>query len=94
MAERTDYILDDEGNWKIANGDFVSGESLVQEVGEICDINQGEYKNNPLIGPNLVMLVNSNSSSQDIQEKIRQHLKLDGIEFEKVKHHIATLIEE
>lgn len=89
MADRTDYLLDEHGNWKVVNGDFVAGDSTLKEVQSIAELNQGEVRSFPLIGPNLVMMINSNSSRQEIEDRLAQHLKLDGLNYQKLKRHIS-----
>lgn len=80
-----DALLDANDDLLIENGDFVIGESLTQEVGIILRLNQGQLKSDPLLGPNLVRLINSKASTQDIQTMVKTHLARDGKDYEQVK---------
>lgn len=80
-----DILLGEDGDLLIRNGDFVVGESLTQEVGRILKLNQGELKNDPLLGVNMIELVNSQSTALEIETKVKLHLKRDGKDFNEVK---------
>ncbi len=73
-----DILLDDNNDIRIENGDLVLGDSFQQEIELILGSNQGEWKNEPLIGANLIELINSEVSELELKNKISQALKLDG----------------
>lgn len=75
-----DILLDENRDIQIKNGDLVIGDSFQQEVGLIVQSNQGEWKNEPLIGANLIELMNSEASESEYKSKIKQALKLDNKE--------------
>ncbi len=61
----------------IENGDFVLGDGLEQEVATLLNLNQGELKNNPLLGPNLNAQLKG-SSREQLERKVKLHLEMDG----------------
>ncbi len=75
-----DILLNENRDIQIENGDLVIGDSFQQEVGLIVQSNQGEWKSEPLIGANLIELINSEASESEYKSKIKQALKLDNKE--------------
>lgn len=57
MYYESDILLDDSDDLNIVNGDFVIGESTLQEVGIILRLNSGELRNDPVLAPNLIQLL-------------------------------------
>ncbi len=45
-----DFLLDDEGNFKTADGDFVTGDATNQNQELLLGSAPGEWKENPTIG--------------------------------------------
>jgi len=83
-----DVLLDENNDLKIVNGDFVIGESEMQDVGLILSSNQGEWKEHPIIGANLVTKVRSNTNDGRLERELRIQMKLDGKDFEKIRNKI------
>ena len=83
-----DILLDDDGDLAIVNGDFVIGESLDQEVAAILQLNKGDLKEFPVLGPNLVQLINSNTSAIELKQLIKTELKRDGKSYQELKERI------
>ena len=89
MDSFLDIMLDNNDDMQIANGDFVIGESMLQEVGIIIRLNSGELKSDPVLGPNLIQLTNSNADLQEFEERLRLHLQRDNKNYEDVKKLIS-----
>jgi hypothetical protein len=84
----SDILLDENGDLAIASGDFVIGESLDQEVAVILQMNKGDLKEFPILGPNLIQLVNSNTSAIELKQLIKTELKRDGKSYQELKERI------
>jgi len=84
----TDIVLDDNNDITFVNGDFAIGESLTQEVSLILRASQGEFKNDPLIGANLIQLVNSSVSETKLKTRVKLHLQRDGKDYNAIKDFI------
>jgi hypothetical protein len=84
----SDILLDENGDLAIASGDFVIGESLDQEVAVILQMNKGDLKEFPILGPNLIRLVNSNTSAIELKQIIKSELKRDGKSYQELKERI------
>lgn len=85
MYYESDILLDDSDDLNIVNGDFVIGESTLQEVGIILRLNSGELRNDPVLAPNLIQLVNSASKEQEFEERVRLFLRRDNKNYEDIK---------
>ncbi len=85
MYYESDILLDDSDDLNIVNGDFVIGESTLQEVGIILRLNSGELRNDPVLAPNLIQLVNSASKGQEFEERVRLFLRRDNKNYEDIK---------
>jgi hypothetical protein len=85
MDNHNDLMLDDLHDLIIANGDFVIGENILQEVGIIIRLNSGDLKSDPVLGPNLIQLINSKEDPQEFEERVRIHLARDNKNYEDIK---------
>jgi hypothetical protein len=85
-----DFLRDTEtGDLMIVDGDFVIGESDDQEVSVLITLNQGELKNDPLLGPNLVQLTEGKEDKNEINKRLRIHLQRDGKDWNDYKDRIT-----
>lgn len=84
-----DLILTEGFDLEIANGDFVIGESIEQEVVLILKSNQGEWKNDPFLGCNLIQLVNAKSNKTEIEKRVRIQLERDGKDYNSIKNGLS-----
>lgn len=80
-----DIILDTGNDLKILNGDFVIGESEMQEVSIILQMSQGELKSDPFIGANLTTKIRSVKNDAQVKRHIEMQLELDGKEYDAIK---------
>jgi hypothetical protein len=89
MTYETDILLDENDDLTIADGDFVIGESMLQEVGIILRLNSGDLKSDPILAPNLIQLVNSKENLQEFEDRVRIHLKRDNKNYNEIKELIT-----
>lgn len=87
-----DYILGDDGDLVIQNGDFLFGDSRTDDVDLIIATNQGEWKQDPLTGCNMVERMRSKQSPDQIQRAVRIQVMRDGMNFNEVRKHLETVI--
>lgn len=83
-----DILLDDDGDLKLENGDFVIGDSLEQEVALLLQLNKGEIKLDPLVGCDLIKIMKSNASNIEIKKIVKLQLSRDGKNYETLKNQI------
>lgn len=84
----TDILLGENDDVQILNGDFVVGESLDQEVGLILRLNKGELKEDPIMGCDLIRLINSNITQPELKQIIKLQLARDGKSYDELKERI------
>lgn len=89
----TDIMLDENNDLKIMNGDFVVGESTMQEVKLILQLNQGELKSDPILGPNLFTLLKTNGNNKIVSSIVRRHLARDNKNYDDIKNAIQINVE-
>ena len=90
MTYDKDILLNSENDIDIVNGDLVIGESLLQEVAIITQLNSGELKSDPVLGPNLIQFNKSNAKRTEIDQRLRVHLARDGKDFNEIKKYIEV----
>lgn len=79
--DRNDFLIEDNGNYMVANGDFVVGDSRVQEAVLIISSNKGEFKHYPLIGCNVITWKNKNAYKDDVMREVKQQLEASGLNY-------------
>lgn len=71
---------------------FSIGSSIDQEAAIVLKMNQGELKEDPLLGPSLTKFMRGGYSAMAIEHRIRQHLTRAGIDYDSYKDRISTTI--
>lgn len=84
----TDILLDENDELRIENGDFVIGESIDQEVSLILRMSKGELKEDPILGCDLLRLINSNITEVELKQIIKLQLARDGKSYDDLKERI------
>lgn len=78
-----DYLLDDDGDLLIANGDFVVGPSDNQHIRDILVSFQGEWKQFPLIGAGIITAINS-SEPHNQNNNAKDQLQSGGYQLDRI----------
>lgn len=73
-----DFLLDDNGDLRIVNGDFVVGDAEAQHVDDLLYSFKGEWKENPLVGAEVQRQVKQRESLTKLKKNIRTALENDG----------------
>lgn len=84
-----DYLHNDDGDLRFADGDFAKGESEMQEVEAILHLNQGELKSDGILGCNLIKLVNAKADRVAVERAVRINLERDNKDYTAIKEAIA-----
>ena len=85
-------LLDENGGLLVRNKTLFVGNSELQEVAIILQMNQGESKFDPLIGPGLIQETKINKSRVNIERRVRTHLALDNKDYDEIKDKIAISV--
>ncbi len=91
----TDFNL--QVNAKRNNSGIIAGGLLVGDNTDQCaalslSMQQGELKEDPLLGAGLSQFVRSKYSPSQIDQRIRQHLTRAGINYQDFKQRISLII--
>lgn len=87
-----DFVIDKENDVKFLNGDFDIAKSEMQEVALILQSVQGEWKESPVLGPNLYQYIKAKTDKIAIERQMRIHLALDNKDYDELKTKIDTQI--
>lgn len=83
-------LLDESGDLTIINNSLDIGNTLLQEVSIILQMNQGHSRFDPLLGANLINLVKTNKSRFEIEKRVKTHLAIDNKNYDEIKDLITT----
>ena len=84
----TDILLDERDDLKVVGRDLCIGASLTQEAEILLRLNQGELKNDPPLGPNLLQLVKEKPDEQAFKERVKIHFMRDGKDYHAIRQWI------
>lgn len=84
MAKNIDILLDSNVDIMFADGDFVIGDSTMQNQYLILSTHKGEWKENPFIGTGLEDMLNDDSGETYWKQKISEELERDGMDVKDV----------
>lgn len=87
-------LLDKDGDIKLTDGSMSVGDSLIQNASLVLELNQGEVKEDPLLGPSLIRFIRGKKSQESIFRQIKIHLKRAGINYDDLKDKINISINE
>lgn len=91
---RRGVLLDENNDLQAVNGTLVMGNTQMQEVGLILQLQQGGQKFEPTLGPNLIQLKKTNAPRFDMEQRARIHLAKDRIDYDNIKQQLNTSINE
>ncbi|EEI90199.1 hypothetical protein HMPREF0765_4150 [Sphingobacterium spiritivorum ATCC 33300] len=81
-------LLTAENNLLIISRRLVVGDSRMQEVALILQMNQGEQKFEPVLGANLIQYSKTKVKNFDIESRVKIHLALDDKQYDQIKQQI------
>ncbi|MDN3621352.1 hypothetical protein QWY81_17930 [Polaribacter undariae] len=80
-----DFLLDENGDLRIANGDFVIGDSENQEIEALLVSMKGEFKEFPSVGADFQKLLKSRSGQTAALKEIKLQLRNDGFDVSNIE---------
>lgn len=83
--DNVDILLDENFEDKVVNGDFAIGDGTLDDCNIIVKLNTGSIKSDPILGPNLVKMINSHLSPTQIIQQIKLHLNRDNKQPKKLE---------
>lgn len=85
-------LLNDNGDLVILNKSLLLGDTLVQDASIALECNQGDLKEDPLLGSNLVRLIRKRASPGEINRIVKITLARAGVDYEKIQDKLNILI--
>lgn len=79
----TDFLLDENNDLVIKNGDILIGDSTLQNQNLIIQSQKGEFKNVPEIGVGILSEIN-NENKREVLSQIRRNFEYDGMTVNKL----------
>ena len=83
--DQKDILLDESDDLHIVDGDFVVGESVLQELGLMSRLNQGELKQDPILGMGLIRYKLKKVTALQLKRLLKINLIRDSKTYEEVK---------
>ena len=83
-----DFLLNGDNELIIKDGDFVVGDSEMQEVGLLIGLNQGALKSDPILGVNLITNMRGSQREERIKRALKLNLAMDNKDYETIKSKI------
>ena len=81
-------LLDKDGDIRIAphtaTDGFAVGDTLIQNAAIVLELNQGELKEDPVLGANLIRYIRSKANKTVIEKQMKVHLKRAGIDYSEL----------
>jgi hypothetical protein len=84
MTNHNDILLDSDYDLLESEGDFVTGDALIQQQALLLATGEGEWKQSPVVGVGLDMFL-LDESELEAMRKIRQQFKSDGLLISQLK---------
>ncbi len=81
-------LLDKSGDIQVTAGGMVVGDSTLQNAKLVLELNQGEVKEDPLLGPSLTRYIRGKYSEEKILRQIKIHFQRAGIDYDALKNSI------
>lgn len=85
-------LIGADNDLKVENGTLKIGERTMQDAYVVLSMNQGELKEDPLAGANLVRMVRGRENPEKIRKTIEIALERVGVKFEDIKGQFALLV--
>ncbi len=76
----------------LITGGFVVGDNTDQIAAITLGMQQGELKEDPLLGAGLTHFIRGKYNKSQIEQRTRQHLTRAGINYQEYKQRISTTI--
>lgn len=80
-----DILIDNNGDEQVINGDFAIGDGSIDDCLIIMKLNTGALKSDPILGPNLITLINKHNGALEAKQAIKLHLNRDKKTFKKLE---------
>lgn len=85
-------ILTTDGDLNVISKHLIVGDTLLQDASIVVQLKQGELKEDPLLGPNLLRLLRGKANKNETERLVKIHLSRAGISYEEVKSKLEIIL--
>lgn len=85
-------VVTTDGDLNVTGRHLVVGDTLLQDASVVLQLKQGELKEDPLLGPNLLRLLRGKADKTEIERLVKIHLSRAGISYEDVKSKLEIIL--
>jgi hypothetical protein len=85
-------LLDADDDLKVENGTLKTGERKMQDAWMVLSANQGDFKEDPLAGVNLVRMIRGGENNELIRKTVEIGLERAGVKYDDIKKQMEILI--
>lgn len=89
---REGILIGDDNDLLVQGGTLMMGDTLIQDACIVLDMNQGELKDSPLTGVNLVRMIRGKAKTEKMRKTIEIGLERVGIRFEDIKDQFEAAV--
>lgn len=89
MTQRKGIVLTGDGDLAVTNGHLQIGDTLLQDASLILGLTQGDLKEDPLCGANLLRHIRGQADRTAIERTVKIQLERAGIDYEEVKEQLT-----
>lgn len=94
MTQRKGIVLTGDGDLTVTNGHLQIGDTLLQDASLILGLTQGDLKEDPLCGANLMRHIRGKADRTQVDRTVKIQLQRAGIDYEEVKEKLILKINE
>lgn len=87
-------LIDSQDDLKVENGSIKLGNTTMQNVYILFNMNQGELKEDPIVGLNLLKMIRGGENKEKIRKTIEVGLARIGINIDDVKNEIDLIVNQ
>ncbi len=80
----TDYIVDENFDLVIENGDFKKGDATLQHQKMLLLSQKGNFKQSPTVGVGIRDFINEDTDADTLQSVIQEEFEKDGMRIAKM----------
>ena len=78
-------LLDSNNDFRVEDGMLKVGDREIQDAFMVLSINQGDLKEDPLAGTNLIKMIRGRENKEKIRKTVEIALERIGIKFDDIK---------
>ena len=83
-TDNNDILIDADGDDIVKDGDVDIGDGTIDDCLIIFRTNKGDVKSDPLLGPNIIRMINAAQTPTEMKQELMLNLRMDAKEPKKL----------